>query len=223
MTNTKQDNVGFCLRVTPSEVVILKLALDDVVMSTEEGRYQLTRSLVNYYQDGGIWEPTLDVSCEHFSDETINIFSDDESILKNHPLTAVTRQGLQLHGNLVLFGSNDDGDSVLLNASQVGIILSELKFSNNQVVKPVDLTESISAFYDNRNSPNHLQQLIQLLSEYCFVTKTQVLIKTVPVADNRDDAVLVMSLYGTNKQIDYLAEHINYLIAMSGIEQCDTN
>jgi len=223
MTNIEPDNFGYCLQVTLAGINVIKMSQDSLIISSENGWYYFLKCLVDSSKGDILSDFTLDVSCGEFLDETINIFSDDESILKGLPLTAKTQDGLRLHGNLAIVGSDNEGNSILLNKYQVSLILQQLSFAKNLDINEVDIDNSHLESLRRKNGTLDLKAILSDLMDYCIDNEIQILSKANVVSKDVDNSVLVVCLHGREDAINNLRQDIQVLISESEFGECQNN
>lgn len=223
MTNIEPDKFGYCVKVGSEGINVLKMSQDSLLISSDNSWDYFLRCLVDSSRGDILSDLTLDVTCGEFLDETINIFSDDESILKGLPLTAKTQNGIRLHGNLAIVGSDYEGSSILLNKYQVSLILRELSFAKNLNINEVDINSPHLESLRRKNGTLDLKAILSDLMDYCIDNEIQILSKANVASKDTDNSVLVVCLHGKEDAINNLRQDIQLLISKSEFGECQNN
>lgn len=210
MTNCKQDDVGYCINITPQTIDVLMLSRNDIVFNNLEGKIELIKNLVNF-DDINSSDLFLDAATGQFSDESIDVFVDDESLIKGYPLTAITRQGVALHGNLVVLGNDKMGNTTLLTREQVELAIDQLQFPKKLLRQEVNLFKFAPPLAKEEDRPEELHELIQLLIRFCVVHDKQIMLKAVPPDDSSELGAIVICLQNERGIIDSLYADISKL------------
>lgn len=173
MTNSKQGDIGYCLQVTPMGINLAKIFQHDPRINSQEAFHTFIRCLVDASPNETLDDFDLDAVCCQFSDRSIDIFCDDESMFKDLPLVATTSSGIPLHGYLCIVGSDEEGHSILLTEDQVTTVLQELDFPAHPHVNQIDLTDDDSLVNDMQPETSTLRKLLELLVNHCVESEVQ--------------------------------------------------
>jgi hypothetical protein len=86
---------------------------------------------------------TTAVVCKKWRDAGITCYVDDESILKGKPLTLYCdgEEPYDLHGNLILVGTDELGNDISLTEEQIGVIDDTLLETQMSVVGSYEIFE----------------------------------------------------------------------------------
>lgn len=212
MKNYEQDNVGYCLQVTPQGINLIKLLADGLPMSLGESKGIFIKCLVDFDRTDKLSDFTLDVATRQFSDRTIDIFLDDEGILKNLPLVARTESGISLHGNLAIFSSDSNGNTILLTEEQVTTVLQELGFPFHPGISQIDMTDSSNPRVEQEQNSLELKLILESLIKHCVNNGEQLLSRAKAISTVGDDDVLIVCLHGRSEAIKKLYDKIHSLV-----------
>lgn len=210
MTNAKQDK-KYCINITPTTVDVLRFNPNDLVFKHIEGKTELIKSLVNF-EDLSSSDLLLDAATEQFSDKSIDVFIDDCSLTKGYPLVARTRQGMPLHGNLVVLAHDGNSNTILLTKEQAELAIEELQFTQKMLRQEADLSSYASPYNNNSNYPEQIQQLINFLISFCVDEDKQIMLKALSPERGEDVAALVICLQNDKEIIDRLYADITKLL-----------
>ncbi|MGL4617762.1 MAG: hypothetical protein ACRCZS_01705 [Chroococcidiopsis sp.] len=210
MTNVEQDK-GYCINITPTTVDVLTFNPNDLVFNHIKGKVELIKSLVNF-ENLSSSDLLLDAATNQFSDKSIDVFVDESSLTKGYPLVAKTRQGMPLHGNLVVLAHDGDSNTTLLTKEQADLAIKELRFTQKMLRQDVDLSKYASPYNNNSNYPEQIQQLISILISFCVNEDKQIMLKALSPERGEDIAALVICLQNDKEVIDRLYADITKLL-----------
>ncbi len=212
--DAKQDSndVGYCVQVTPVGINVAKIFHHDPRINSQEAFHTFIRCLVDASPNESLDDFNLDAACCQFSDRSIDIFCDDESMFKDLPLVATTGSGIPLHGNLCIVGSDDVGHNVLLTESQVTTVLQELDFPSHPHVNQIDLTDLNSLINNTQPETSTLRKLLELLVNNCIENKVQLVTRAKAISKDTDPSVLIVCLHGNDDAIKGLHTKVKNLI-----------
>lgn len=215
----RQDNndVGYCLQVTPAGVNVAKIFLSDPRINSPSAFHLFIKCLVDASAGETLSGFMLDAACCQFSDPRVTIYCDDCSILKGLPFVARTGSGIPLHGNLCIVGSDADGDSILLTEKQIVTVLQELNFPEQPFVNQIDLTDPDSILNDEQEEVGTLRKLLELLVNHCVNNEVQLVTRAKAISKDTDDSVLIVCLHGNDDAIKQLHAKVQRLISKSEI------
>lgn len=206
MTNEKQDNVGYCINVTPGYVTVLKFSQDDPLFNNAKSMRLFIRSLVEFHDVEKPSDFLLEGVYHQFPNSAIDIFVDSESLVKGYPLTAGTPGNTELYGNLAIFGSNDEGNSILLSEQQAKEVLCFLDFPEGTEIKEVDMFPTEPKYTEDFKPSKTLNHLLKILVNHCINHELQLVTKG---TTNKDEAVMIVCVHSRQKNID--AMHSDFL------------
>lgn len=204
MTTTKQDDIGYCFYVQTHQLITLKITRSEFV--DEIFKLMWIKKLI-----GGKMEKLevensvfLEGVFKQFSDPAIDIFVDEDGIGKGLPRLAITPKGVELFGNVVVLGSDGEGETILLNKQQVEIVARELGFYQKyEKIEVGDITVDNPQYSKVKEVPQPMQDLAGLVIEYCVTGGLQMLIKAEGSKGEGDkDTALVACLHGDPELID---------------------
>jgi len=212
--NAKQDNndVGYCLQITPVGINVAKIFRHDPRINSQQAFHYFIKCLVDNDKRHSLSKFTLGNAHIQFFDPSIDIFFDENSILKDLPLVATTSRKLPLHGNVCVVGSDKKGNSILLTESQITKVLQELDFPEHPYVNQIDLTDLNSLVNDTQDEASTLRKLLEALVTHCVENEVQLVTRAKAISKDTDDAVLIVCLYGNDKAIKQLHTKVEKLI-----------
>lgn len=223
MTTSKQgDDIGYCLQITPAGINVAKIFRHDPRINSQDAIRLFIKCLVDASPKKTLDDFNLDACCCQFSDRNIDIFCDDESMLKDLPLVATTGSGVPLHGNLCIVGSDEVGNSVLLTESQITTVLQELDFPEHPYVNQIDLTDLNPFTNATQEEAIALRKLLELLINHCVNNEVQLITRAKAILKDTDNSVLVVCLHGDDDAIKNLHLDIQELIKTCEIGKDET-
>lgn len=217
---TKQDDIGYCVYVQVDKVSVLRMSVSQFSNPAFQSIW-IKKLLGGKLDNLEIKESvSLEGVYRQFSNLTIDIFVDADSIDKGLPVICMTSKEIPLYGNVVILASDKEGETLLLNENQAKVAVAELGFyKQKENIEVIDAITDGNKYLTTEQHPQVLKNLLALLVDYCVDSDVQLITKAIDSRDEQGDTAMVVCLHGDSVFIDECHQLLSDFIN-SKFEKC---